>query len=83
MKFKLDTGRTHQIRVHCASQGHPIVGDQTYSRCKKLPIKLDGQALHAFKLEINHPETSERMTFEAPLPDKFQKLLTILNTKNI
>jgi hypothetical protein len=54
MRFKLDTGRTHQIRVHCAHIGHPIVGDATYSRCRKLPIPLSGQALHAVALGLDH-----------------------------
>ncbi len=76
--FKLDTGRTHQIRVHSAHVGHPILGDQTYSRCKKTPTKLTGQALHAIKLSLNHPISNKLMHFEAPLPNSFLKLLSIL-----
>ncbi len=81
LSFKLDTGRTHQIRVHCAHIGHPIVGDPTYSRCKKLPVNLSGQILHAIKLGLNHPITNERMEFEAPLPEEFEKLLRFLRKK--
>ncbi len=82
MSFKLDTGRTHQIRVHCAHFGHPILGDQTYSRCKKLPTQLQGQALHAIELGLIHPKTKKDMLFNAPLPKSFNKALTILR-KNI
>ena len=82
LKFKLDTGRTHQIRVHSAHIGHPIIGDQTYSRCKKLPIKLGGQALHAVELGLIHPITLEKMTFKAPLPKDFERLLKVLQPKN-
>ncbi len=78
LAFKLDTGRTHQIRVHCAHFGHPIIGDQTYSRCRKLPIELSSQVLHAYKLGLNHPITNESMSFEAPLPTTFAKVLKVL-----
>tara|TARA_Y100001968_G_scaffold296939_1_gene305487 strand:- start:269 stop:1153 length:885 start_codon:yes stop_codon:yes gene_type:complete len=82
LSFKLDTGRTHQIRVHCSHIGHPILGDQTYSRCRKLPIHLSGQALHAFQLGLIHPITNEHLTFEAPLPNEFEKLLNLLRKKH-
>ena len=82
LKFQLDTGRTHQIRVHSSHIGHPILGDKTYSRCKKLPINLNGQLLHAIKLELIHPKSLEKMIFEAPLPENFKKLLTLLRIKN-
>ncbi len=82
LKFKLDTGRTHQIRVHSAHIGHPIIGDQTYSRCKKLPIKLGGQALHAIELGLIHPITLKKMKFTAPLPKDFQRLLKVLHSKD-
>ena len=75
MKFKLDTGRTHQIRVHCAHINHPILGDPLYGRCKKLPCKLKGQALHAIKLGLIHPINRKEMKSEAELPYEFQKLL--------
>ena len=78
MSFKLDTGRTHQIRVHCAHINHPILGDPLYGRCKKLPCKLAGQALHATKLGLIHPINGEEMIFEAKLPIEFEKLLNIL-----
>jgi len=81
MRFKLDTGRTHQIRVHCAHIGHPIVGDPVYSRCRKLPLALRGQALHAFQLGLDHPISRERMLFEAPLPEVFEKLLAVLRRR--
>ena len=81
MRFKLDTGRTHQIRVHCAHIGHPIVGDATYSRCRKLPMALSGQALHAVALGLDHPITGERLQFEAPLPEVFEALLAVLRRR--
>ncbi len=75
MSFKLDTGRTHQIRVHCSHINHPILGDPLYGRCKKLPCKLNGQALHANKLGFFHPINGEEMTFDAELPTIFKKLI--------
>ena len=78
MSFKLDTGRTHQIRVHCAHIKHPILGDQLYGRCKKLPCNLTGQALHANKLGLIHPINGEEMIFEADFPDEFKKLLKLI-----
>jgi 23S rRNA pseudouridine1911/1915/1917 synthase len=75
LRFRLDTGRTHQIRVHCAHLGHPIVGDATYGRCRRLPVALPGQALHAATLGLDHPISGERMVFEAPLPVVFEELL--------
>ena len=81
LRFKLDTGRTHQIRVHCAHVGHPIVGDPTYSRCRHLPLELTGQALHAAALGLDHPISGERMLFEAPLPPVFEKLLLTLRRR--
>ena len=82
MRFKLDTGRTHQIRVHCAHIGHPIVGDPVYSRCRKLPMALPGQALHAFQLGLDHPIRKDRMLFEAPLPEVMEKLLKLLRRRS-
>jgi 23S rRNA pseudouridine1911/1915/1917 synthase len=81
LRFKLDTGRTHQIRVHCAHLGHPIVGDATYGRCRKLPVALPGQALHAVALGLDHPVSGERMVFEAPLPETFERLLAVLRRR--
>ena len=73
-RFVLQTGRTHQIRVHAKYIGHPIVGDDVYGR-KKREFGLNGQLLHACRLELTHPSTGERMTFEAPLPDYFVAVL--------
>jgi 23S rRNA pseudouridine1911/1915/1917 synthase len=78
LRFQLDTGRTHQIRVHCAHIGHPIVGDPVYSRCRRLPVALPGQALHAVSLGLDHPISGERLRFEAPLPAVFEGLLGVL-----
>lgn len=74
IECQLETGRTHQIRVHMSSIGHPILGDQIYGPAK-CPYKLQGQTLHAKVLGIIHPTTGEYMEFDAPLPDYFQGLL--------
>lgn len=81
LRFKLDTGRTHQIRVHCAHMNHPIVGDPVYSRCRNLPLALPGQALHAVQLGLDHPITGERLVCQAPLPPVFEKLLALLRRR--
>lgn len=73
-RFDLRTGRTHQIRVHARHIGHPVVGDPVYG-VKKQKFKLDGQLLHAWRLKLVHPKTGEEMSFEAPLPDYFEKIL--------
>tara|TARA_Y100000589_G_scaffold320044_1_gene349465 strand:+ start:8134 stop:9102 length:969 start_codon:yes stop_codon:yes gene_type:complete len=78
MSFKLETGRTHQIRVHCAYIKHPILGDPLYGRCKKLPCNLTGQALHANKLGLIHPINGENMLFEAEPPLEFKKLIRVI-----
>ena len=76
MEFRLDTGRTHQIRVHMASIGHPLLGDELYGNPKNLAMKgLQGQTLHAMVIGFVHPTTHEYMEFEAPLPEYFQNLL--------
>ena len=77
MKAKLETGRTHQIRVHAKYLGHPIVGDKTYG-IKNQKFNLEGQLLHAYKLELTHPTTEKRITFECKLPDYFEKVLSKL-----
>lgn len=74
VKFQLETGRTHQIRVHSKFIGHPIVGDKTYGFAKQ-KFNLDGQLLHAYKLELNMPSTGERRVFEADLPEYFAKTI--------
>ena len=76
----LETGRTHQIRVHMAHIGHPVVGDPVYGH-KKQRFKLEGQLLHAKKLGFIHPSTNEYVEFESPLPDYFVKVLTILENE--
>ena len=81
INFKLDTGRTHQIRVHCAHINHPIVGDPLYGRCRKLPCNLNGQALHANKLGLFHPINGKEMIFEAEIPSDIEKLLRIIKKK--
>lgn len=77
IECELETGRTHQIRVHMASINHPILGDTVYGS-EKNPFHLDGQALHAGVLGLIHPRTKEYMEFNAPLPDYFTDLLTKL-----
>ena len=77
-RFDLQTGRTHQIRVHAKYLGHPVVGDRVYG-IKKQKFNLNGQLLHAFRLTFVHPSTAEVMTFEAPLPDYFVEILNKLN----
>ena len=81
-KFDLQTGRTHQIRVHAKYLNHPVVGDDVYGR-KKREFALEGQLLHAYKLQFNHPVSGERLTFTAPLPDYFTKVLKKLGLDKI
>ena len=76
MEFELFTGRTHQIRVHCAYMRHPVVGDPRYGGSNAFGLK--GQLLHAARLVVNHPSTGERMEFTAPLPDYFREVLAKL-----
>ncbi|WP_435367959.1 RluA family pseudouridine synthase [Paenibacillus lautus] len=76
LELKLETGRTHQIRVHMKYIGHPLVGDPVYGKSKG--IKLNGQALHAAVLGFVHPSTGEYMEFSAPMPSDMNELLTIL-----
>jgi 23S rRNA pseudouridine1911/1915/1917 synthase len=74
----LETGRTHQIRVHMASIGHPLLGDEVYAVGRKCPFKLQGQTLHAKTLGFVHPRTGEYVEADAPLPEYFENLLKIL-----
>ena len=96
LEAKLDTGRTHQIRVHCSFIGHPVVGDPTYGGAKRsvpgslgklqqqelarLIDGLQGQALHAASLSFDHPTTHERMAFEAPIPPELAALVEWLRS---
>lgn len=75
MRFKLETGRTHQIRVHCAYLGHPILGDDVYGKAYK---GCKGQTLHARKIGFIHPTSGEYMEFTSDLPDYFTKILNSL-----
>jgi 23S rRNA pseudouridine1911/1915/1917 synthase len=88
-RVRLETGRTHQIRVHMEHIGYPIVGDPLYGGRKRSPKgaspelregleKLQRQALHAARLELTHPKTGKRVAFDAPLPDDMQQLLAML-----
>ena len=82
VELHLDTGRTHQIRVHMASIGHPILGDDVYGPAK-CPFHLEGQTLHAKILGITHPATGEYMEFDAPLPEYFMKLFKYTAAKEV
>lgn len=74
LSLKIDTGRTHQIRVHLAEIGYPIIGDAVYSNGKN-PFKVEGQMLHAKSLEFKHPITKKILKLEAPLPEYFENVL--------
>lgn len=80
IECRLLTGRTHQIRVHMTSIGHPLVGDPKYGRGKS-PFKIQGQALHSLNLTLVHPKTGEEMIFEAPLPEDMKKILSAMRSK--
>jgi 23S rRNA pseudouridine1911/1915/1917 synthase len=99
IEARLDTGRTHQIRVHCAFVGHPVVGDPTYGganrvipsevgktdqrELSRLMEDLRGQALHAFSLSFDHPVNGERLSFQAPLPRDFESILAWLRGRRL
>ncbi len=75
---RLETGRTHQIRVHMASIGHPLLGDEVYAAGRRSPFHLQGQCLHAMTLGFVHPRTGEYIEVNAPLPEYFTHLLKVL-----
>ena len=80
VQCKLETGRTHQIRVHLSWRNHPIVGDQVYGKSKP-ELGLDSQCLHARELTFRHPRTNEPITVTCPLPDYFEEALRKLRSK--
>lgn len=79
LEVKIETGRTHQIRVHMAEIGHPVVGDMVYSNGKN-EFGIEGQMLHAKQLEFKHPITQEEIKLTAPLPEYFEEILGQLET---
>ncbi|WP_372726716.1 RluA family pseudouridine synthase [Nostoc sp. TCL26-01] len=81
MHFQLETGRTHQIRVHSTKIGHPIVGDRLYGSGHSVGVNLPGQALHAWKLQLQHPVSEEEIAVTAPIPQTFTTLLEVLRRR--
>jgi 23S rRNA pseudouridine1911/1915/1917 synthase len=81
LKFRLETGRTHQIRVHTTQMGHPIVGDPVYGAGRSIGVNLPGQALHAWQLQLIHPITDELVSVTAPIPTYFLTLLQVLRNR--
>ncbi|WP_087064664.1 RluA family pseudouridine synthase [Intestinibacillus massiliensis] len=75
LRFELETGRTHQIRVHMAAIGHPIIGDPLYGQPKDRFAGIGGQCLHAWRLTLTHPATGEELSFTAPRPASFEEIL--------
>ena len=85
VECRLETGRTHQIRVHMAYIGHPLLGDPKYGTDKKGRVRgsfaIQGQALHSMSLELTHPVTGERMKFHAPMPEDMEMLIEKLRRR--
>ena len=82
LEVNIETGRTHQIRVHLSEIGYPIVGDYVYSNGKN-PFNVVGQMLHSMRIEFKHPVTNKQMKLEAELPEYFEEILTTLRKENI
>ena len=82
LEMKIDTGRTHQIRVHMSYIGHPVVGDEVYSNGKN-EFGVQGQMLHARYLKFKHPITGKELSLEAPIPDYFEEVLQKLKNREI
>lgn len=82
VECRLRTGRTHQIRVHLAHIGHPLIGDTLYAGRRAMPVAFPRQALHAYRLGFVHPLTGQAVQWEAPLPEDFRLLLTTLETQD-
>jgi 23S rRNA pseudouridine1911/1915/1917 synthase len=82
MEFRLETGRTHQIRVHISHCGHPILGDPLYSSAHSIGVNLSGQVLHARRLILEHPVSGEIIEATAPIPEEFNKVLRILRQRS-
>ena len=80
LEVNIETGRTHQIRVHMSQIGYPIVGDMVYSNGKN-PFGVEGQMLHSMRLEFKHPVTGKEMKLEAPIPEYFENVLKELRGK--
>ena len=83
IECNLRTGRTHQIRVHMKDLGHPLLGDLVYGKPDKNFKELNGQILHAYYLEIDHPRTNERLVFKSELPEYFVKVLDKIKVNNV
>ena len=80
LEIKIDTGRTHQIRVHMSEIGHPVIGDEVYSNGKN-EFNVKGQMLHAKSLDFTHPSTGKKMHLEADIPDYFKKVIQICESR--